>query len=177
VAEAAWTIRRANQADAGVLALIGAATFLETFAEVHTGDEIVAHCAAEHSPAAYMRLLGADADAWVAQTSLTGAPLGYAILGRPDLPGSRPGDLELKRIYTLSRLHGTGAGAALMAAVLAQAAARGAERLLLGVYSGNPRAIALYRKAGFERVGEHRFIVGETGYEDWILARRISRPG
>ena len=177
MAEAPWTIRRAGSADAGALALIGAATFLETFADMHTGAEIVAHCAAEHSPAAYERLLGADTDAWIVETVPTGAPLGYAILGKPELPGSRPGDLELKRIYTLSRLHGTGAGASLMAAALAQTAARGAERLLLGVYSGNARAIAFYRKAGFERVGEHRFIVGETGYEDWILARQIQSPG
>lgn len=57
-----WSIRLAGAADAKALALIGAATFLETFAEVHTGAEIVAHCEAEHSVSAYERLLGPDTD-------------------------------------------------------------------------------------------------------------------
>ena len=169
----AWSIRSAGPADAGSLALIGAATFLETFAEVHTAAEIVAHCAMEHSLAAYLRLLDAETDAWLAETSATGAPLGYAILAPPDLPGARPGDLELKRIYTLSRLHGSGAGPALLAATLARAQERGAARLLLGVYSGNARAIAFYGKAGFARIAAHRFLVGGTGYEDWVLAREL----
>lgn len=174
----AWSVRPAGAADAAALALIGGATFLETFAEVHTGPEIVAHCAAQHSVAAYLRLLADATDAWLAETAGTGAPLGYAVLAPPDLPGAGAGDLELKRIYTLSRLHGSGAGAALLAAALARARARGAARLLLGVYSGNPRGIAFYQKSGFARIGEHRFMVGETGYEDWIMARDLTvEPG
>ena len=52
-----WSIRQAEAADADALALVGAATFLETFASVHTGAEIVAHCREEHSAAAYARML------------------------------------------------------------------------------------------------------------------------
>jgi ribosomal protein S18 acetylase RimI-like enzyme len=168
-----WSIRQAGLADVKTLALIGSATFLETFADVHTGAEIVAHCEAEHSIPAYERLLGPETDVWLAETAVTAAPAGYAVLAQPDLPGHRPGDLELRRIYTLSRLHGTGAGAALMERAVARAQERGAARLLLGVYSGNARAIAFYRKVGFDRIGEHRFFVSQTGYEDWILAREF----
>ena len=44
-----WTIREAGEADAPALALIGAATFLETFAGILDGDAIVGHCAAQHN--------------------------------------------------------------------------------------------------------------------------------
>ena len=47
-----WTIREAGADDAAALALIGAATFLETFAGILDGDAIVAHCAAKHCDAA-----------------------------------------------------------------------------------------------------------------------------
>jgi ribosomal protein S18 acetylase RimI-like enzyme len=156
-------------ADAEALALIGAATFMATFAEVHTGAEIAAHCRNEHSAAAYARLVGAGAEAWLVETA-TAAPVGYAVLAPADLPGQRDGDLELKRIYLLPGYHGGGAGADLMRMVVDRARERGAARLLLGVYSANGRALAYYRKHGFVRIGEHRFFVGATGYDDFVLA-------
>lgn len=165
-----WTIRRASAADADLLALVGAATFLETFAPVHTAAEIVDHCRDEHSPDAYRRLIGPASDAWIVESVPTAAPLGYALLTGADLPGAAPGDLELKRIYVLSRLHGGGAGAELMRSCLARAQERGAKRVLLSVYSKNDRALAFYRKQGFEKISDHRFFVGETGYLDDVLA-------
>ncbi|MCC6919573.1 MAG: GNAT family N-acetyltransferase, partial [Alphaproteobacteria bacterium] len=147
-----WVMRRAGQDDVDLLAIVGAATFLETFADVHTGAEIVAHCRDEHSAAAYAQLFAKGADAWLVETRATGAPVGYAVLTPPDLPGMQPGDLELKRIYFLARLHGSGAAAALIRDVIARAKARGAKRLLLDVYSKNERAIAFYRKYGFEKI-------------------------
>ncbi len=168
-----WTIRRAGWADAEALALIGAASFLATFAEVHTGVEIAQHCRSEHSVVAYERLLQAPADAWLVETTATAAPVGYALLGDADLPGCRNGDLELKRIYLLPGYHGTGAGAELMQRVLERARERGAKRLLLGVYSGNARALAYYRKHAFQKIADHRFFVGETGYDDVVLALQL----
>ncbi|CAN7580404.1 GNAT family N-acetyltransferase [Bosea sp. LjRoot90] len=47
----------------------------------------------------------------------------------------------------------SGLGQALLAAHLAQLAARGAARLFLEVEEGNAPAIALYRRLGFETVG------------------------
>jgi len=169
-----WTIRRATPADADLLALVGAATFLETFAPVHTGAEIVDHCLAEHSAEAYRHLIVPESDAWIMETAPTAAPVGYALLTSADLPGAAAGDLELKRIYVLSLLHGSGAGAELMRLAVARARERGAKRLLLSVYSENDRALAFYRKQGFEKIGDHRFFVGETGYLDYVLAAPLA---
>lgn len=170
-----WAIREAGAEDADLLALIGAASFLETFADVHTGQEIVAHCGAHHSASAYRALLAKGADAWLIETSTTQAPVGYAVLTDADLPGAaEDGDLELKRIYMLSRLHGTGAAAELMRLVVDRARRRGARRLLLDVYSKNDRAIAFYRKYGFAKIADVRFLVGGTGYDDIVLAADLA---
>lgn len=166
----AWAIRRADAADADLLALIGTASFLETFADVHTGAEIVEHCGLHHSADAYRALLAKGADAWLIETGATKAPIGYALLTDVDLPGAEPGDLELKRIYMLSRLHGTGAAAELMRLLMERARERGARRLLLDVFSKNDRAIAFYRKFGFAKIADVRFFVGATGYDDIVLA-------
>ncbi|QDZ06757.1 GNAT family N-acetyltransferase [Sphingomonas panacisoli] len=167
-----WRVREAGADDADALALVGGATFLETFAGVLAGDAIVGHCGRQHTTDAYRSVLTNGGRAWLAELDPGNAPVGFALLTKPDLPGARAGDIELKRIYALARFHGTGIGRALMAAVVA--ATSGFERLLLGVYAGNTRAIAFYRKQGFEPIGERRFDVGGKLYDDLVLAKPLT---
>ncbi len=172
-----WTIRQATSLDADRLALIGSATFLETFAGVLEGSAIVLHCEREHSRIAYERYLLAGYLLWLAETNVGQAPIGFSLLGKTDLPGSASdgSDIELKRIYTLSRFHGNGLGAALMQQAVAHATDHGFHRLLLGVYAGNDRARAFYAKSGFDKIADRRFRVGDREYEDVVLARQIAR--
>ena len=174
-AQPAVTIRRAGLDDAERLSQIGAATFLETYSELIDGANMTAHCARQHSRSAYEAYLADPAcAAWLAELTETGAPIGYALNCPPDLPiAAEPGDIELKRIYVLSRFHGTGAGKRLMEAAADDARARGAPRLLLGTYQDNRRAIAFYRKHEFELAGTRQFLVGERLYDDVVLARRL----
>lgn len=167
-----WTIREAGPEDASALALIGAATFLETFAGILDGDAIVGHCAAQHSDAAYRAHLADGARAWIAEAQPSGAPVGFVLVGKPDLAAAGEGDIELKRIYSLSRFHGSGLGAALMQQALG--AACGHRRLLLGVYARNERALAFYRKQGFADLGTRQFNVGGKLYDDLVLARPLA---
>jgi diamine N-acetyltransferase len=169
-----WQVRKAEPDDIGRLALVGAATFLETFAGVLEGDAIVSHCAQEHGPEAYRALLSpAQSAAWLIEAAEGGGPLGYALVAPPKLAQAEPHDLELKRIYSFSRMHGSGAGAVLMARAVGHAETLGARRLLLGVFKGNLRAIAFYRRHGFDPVGERRFRVGSRDYEDVVLAKNL----
>jgi len=167
-----WRVREAGADDAPALALVGAATFLETFAGLLAGGAIVAHCAREHSANAYRRHLANGARAWLAEIDPGAAPVGFGLLAEPDLPGARSGDVELKRIYVLSRFHGSGLGAMLMAEAIA--AAEGSfERLLLGVYAGNVRALAFYHKHGFTPVVRRQFDVGGELYDDIVHAKPL----
>ena len=173
--EEAWAdVRRAVRADVTALSLVASATFLETFAGVIEGADIVAHCVKEHSVGVYDALLtNDDAAAWLAESRQGAAPVGYAVLNRPKLPAAGLDDLEIKRIYVLSRFHGTGVGADLMSEALDEAKRRGARRALLGVYSQNHRALAFYAKHGFTRIGERDFKVGANTYFDHVLARAL----
>jgi len=168
-------VRRAGPEDAGRVALAAQASFLETFAGLLEGADILAHCEREHAAEVYRRwLANAAAALWLAETEHGASPVGYALMAPPDLPvPTSDGDLELKRIYLLSRYQGGGAGQALLAAVIEEARRREASRLLLGVYAGNDRAIAFYRRNGFVRIGERQFQVGETPYQDLVFARML----
>jgi len=46
----------------------------------------------------------------------------------------------------------------------------------LGVWEHNPRAIAFYRKWGFEAVGEHVFVVGTDPQRDLVMTRSALAP-
>ncbi len=171
-------IRRAAADDAARLALVGQATFVETFAGVLDGDDIVAHCERQHSVAAYERWLAdGEIQLWLAEVAPGRAPVGFVMTAPCALPiaGIGADDLEVKRISLLQRFHGSGVGARLMQTAVDYARAQGKRRLLLGVYSGNERALAFYQRQGFERVGERPFTVGAHQYRDFVLARAVTK--
>lgn len=168
------SLRSCGPAEAQALALVGAATFLETFAGILEGEHILEHCARKHSAESYRSLLAEPlAAAWLAE--VRSAPVGYALVTPPvELPVPlEQDDLELKRIYLLSRFQGIGIGLQLMECAREYARTHGAQRLLLAVYQGNPRAIAFYRRRGFAEVGTRTFHIGQGTYHDLILAANL----
>jgi ribosomal protein S18 acetylase RimI-like enzyme len=164
-----FEIRPSTAVDAPTLSLLGQATFLDAFAGILDGPDILAHCARAHA---------ADCTRPGSRTSDTGsgwrsqrpglAPVGYAVLAPSDLPvpDPRPDELEVKRIYLLNRFQGSGLGGRLMATAIEQARVRRLPRLLLGVYSENAAAIGFYRRLGFETIGHRSFTVGATVCDD-----------
>lgn len=172
-----FTLRRAGPGDEHALALVGAATFLDAFIYDIPGPDLIAHCARHHSSDAYADFLS-EGDprwaCWLAEHSATGAPIGYAVTCPPDLPGDPgPCDIELKRIYCLSRVHGAGVGQALFDATLHHAHGLDAQSFWLGTYEENARAIAFYRRNGFETVARRQFQVGGQLFDDIVMARTL----
>ena len=155
--------------DVAALSLIGAATFLETFAGQLDGVAITEHCRSRQSEGYYRTALSGGCTAFLAEAFPGRAPVGFALVGPADLPGASEGDLELKRIYILSRFQGNGTGSALMNAALKVAASY--RRLLLGVYAQNAAAQAFYRRKGFTPIGRRDFYVGGVAYDDTVYAK------
>jgi ribosomal protein S18 acetylase RimI-like enzyme len=156
--------------DQEALALVGAATFLETFAGLLTGPDILAHCRVQHGAAQYAVWL-ADPDYRLCLAELNGAPVGFAVLSPPDLPvAAATDDIELKRIYLLHRFQGEGLGRRLLEWSVSQARSAGKKRLLLGVKADNTAALAFYDRVGFVRIGERKFLVGTMLCDDYILS-------
>jgi ribosomal protein S18 acetylase RimI-like enzyme len=167
------SVRECTVADAPTLALIAAATLLESFPGLVPGDALLAHCAKHHIPAAYVaHFENPVTRAWLAEVPPGAAPVGYALVTAPDFPPglAQDDDLELRRIYLFSKFHAGGAGRTMMALAIASAREQRAKRLLLGVHPQNHRALAFYRKTGFTQVGVRTFQVGTEQFEDPVLA-------
>jgi len=177
------TLRRATPADAAMLALVGAATFLEAFTWMLPGADILAHATKNHTPEAYAAYLAAPDTRITLAVTGDDAPVGFAMLTAPELPSipTFPSDIELKRIYLFSRFRNAPVvgssvrpGQALMDAAISDAIALGRTRLLLGTHAGNDRAIAFYRRNGFTEAGTRTFLVGTQQCCDLIFARPLA---
>ena len=167
-------IRRALPADAAALAAVAAATF-PLACPPHTTDEAKADFIATHLSTANFEgyLADPDRDLFVAEDD--GRALGYTMLVAgdptdPDVAGAittRP-TIELSKVYVLADAHGAGVAAALVAASIEAARARGAAGVWLGVNQENGRANRFYEKNGFALVGEKRFLVGGSYEDDFV---------
>jgi len=55
------------------------------------------------------------------------------------------------------------------------AAEKNKELIWLGVWERNQRAISFYQKFGFEKFGEHDFVLGNDVQTDWLM-KKMLRP-
>ncbi len=175
---AATTIRDAVPGDAAALSRLKLATFREAFLEDHAVPYPVADLVIFEAETYGLERVTAElADpthrTWVvdgADDELTA----YAHVGPCKLPNDavRPGDWEIHQLYLRREAQGGGLGSRLLAHVLdwlADQARPHGNPVWLGVWSGNHRAQALYRRWGFVVVGQHRFHVGSWVDEELTM--------
>ena len=99
---------------------------------------------------------------------LDGKPAGMA----SGIPGERDGVTELISMWVVPEARGHGVGDHLMRAVEAWAVEVGAEVLELAVAPGNEKAIALYRRHGFEDTSQ----LGDelpNGLRELVMAKKL----
>jgi ribosomal protein S18 acetylase RimI-like enzyme len=85
-----------------------------------------------------------------------------------DLPS-----IEIVRIYAVQSGIGRGIGSALMKKCIDIAYEIGKRIIWLGVWEKNERAINFYIKWGFEKFGEHDFVLGNDVQRDWMMKRML----
>ncbi|MBX2989023.1 MAG: GNAT family N-acetyltransferase [Bdellovibrionaceae bacterium] len=168
-------IRRATDADASILAELGRKTFVETFADDNTPEDIALYVAETFGTDQQLREIQ-DPARWIEIAWFAGTAVGFLHLlkGQPDPSVQGPKPLEILRLYVDSRWHGKGVGAALMERSLKIAFDGGFQTLWLGVWERNFRAQAFYRKFGFEIVGQHVFRLGKDEQTDFIMTRELT---
>ena len=171
-------LRRATPADARMLARFGERTFREAFEADNDPEDIDAYVSVTYSIAKQEADLE-DPARLTLIAEQDGTVVGYAQLRHGDVPECvrGPAPVELLRFYVDRGWHGQGIAQAMMAEVIAEATADGSKTLWLGVWERNRRALAFYRKCGFEDVGSHEFVMGRDRQTDRILARSLSDKG
>ncbi|MBK6484233.1 MAG: GNAT family N-acetyltransferase [Chitinophagaceae bacterium] len=81
--------------------------------------------------------------------------------------------LEICRLYVLKAYHDQKVGKLLMEATIELAKKEKMESVVLGVWEDNHRAVAFYKKWGFEKIGTHPFVMGDLIETDWVMEKKL----
>ena len=164
-------LRLALPSDAPSLAVLAERTFRDAFGARNSPGNMDLHCSRVFGADIQLREIG-ERGLVTTLADEGGRLVGYSQLhigkALPAVKAMRPA--ELHRIYVASEWHGRGIGRALMKQARADAARAGCDRLWLGVWEHNPKAMAFYRQLGFEIVGTHAFMLGDERQRDLLMA-------
>ncbi|HWJ69802.1 MAG TPA: GNAT family N-acetyltransferase [Sphingobium sp.] len=171
------SLRAATAQDVAALAALKLTTFRQTFLE-EFAIPYPAHDLARFEAETYgeARIAAELADpahhSWVCEAP-DGTLLAYAHAGPCKLPHPdvTPRSGELYQLYVSRAAQGMGLGRQLLATALDWLATTYPGPLWIGVWSHNARAQAVYAGAGFRKVGEYHFMVGDHRDEEYIFRR------
>jgi diamine N-acetyltransferase len=168
-------IRPATPDDVPSLAVLGADAFVAAFGAANPAGAVEDYVAEAFSVETLESQLRDPLSQWL--VAEVGEELvGMAHLAGGDLPpevvASAP--VQLSRLYTAAGLTSRGVGSMLMDAAIDAATTLGHDVMWLGVWEHNPRAVAFYRRWGFEQVGTVVFRLGDDDQIDLVLRRRLT---
>lgn len=167
-------IRHATVEDAPLVSAFARRVFHDTFAADNDPADMAAYLADAFAPEKQAAEL-AEANCTCLLAECDGALAGMAyVIDRSSSDVVAGAHLvELQRFYVDTPWHGRGVAAALMQAVVETAMTLGGDALWLGVWERNARALAFYRKQGFERVGAKTFRLGADVQTDDVMRRAL----
>lgn len=171
------SIRSATPADAEMLVELARRTFHDAFALANSPENMEAYMSENFTLQKFSAQL-ADPRATFLIAELETTPVAFAKLCEGAAPDCvrGPAPIEIERFYVDQRFHGKGVAHTLMQACLDRARQSGHKTAYLGVWENNHRAIAFYRKWGFEIVGSHVFQMGYEAQNDFLMERSLQEP-
>ncbi|MET0393246.1 MAG: GNAT family N-acetyltransferase, partial [Chitinophagaceae bacterium] len=174
MSDASVTIRVATAEDAALIAEMSQRTFYDTFAAANTTANMDKFLSEQFSIAMLVAEVSEPGNLFLL-AECEGRPAGYARLREDNNPPELAGlpTLEIARIYAVKEMIGQGVGKALMQAAIDIARSGSKQVIWLGVWEKNETAIAFYTRWGFEKFGEHPFILGDDVQTDWLLKREV----
>ena len=169
-------IRIADEMDAELIANISRLTFFETFAADNTKENMEKFMNERFSKEKLVAEVGAPGNIFLLAFDDDG-PAGYVRMKETEQNDNleEMAAIEISRIYSMPHKIGKGVGHLLMQACIDTAKKMNKRRIWLAVWEKNQRAISFYKKWGFERFGEHDFILGDDVQLDWLMKKELSQ--
>ena len=167
-------IRKATAEDASELSAIGVKTFYDTWHPFSEPENLTTYIDTAYSVSAILKELKDPVITYFA--AMDGeCMVGFAKLSRMQELGDwiTGRCLEVCRIYVLQEFHDRKVGKLLMEATIKLAEEEKMEYIVLGVWENNHRAVAFYKKWGFEVIGSHPFVMGTQVDTDWVMRREV----
>ena len=163
-------IKKVTKDDLEKLQAIGRQTFLETFSESNSEENMKSYLEDGFSIEKLTSELNNENSEFYFAT-LSDAIIGYLKLNfgasQTELMDSK--SLEIERIYVPKEFHGQSVGQMLYDKAVQVAKQKNAEYVWLGVWEENSRAINFYKKNGFVAFDKHIFKLGKEEQTDIMM--------
>ena len=169
-------IRQATPNDVQLISVLATTTFYEAYFEQDTPHDLSNYITEsfniEHIT---NQIQGEESVFFVAY--IEGHAVGYAKLDTASTDPSVVTEhtIELKRLYTLERVWGTGVGESLLAHCEKFAIERGSGSIWLGVWQLNERGQRFSKKHGFVKTGTLEFPYGDSVGINDVMEKRLHR--
>ncbi len=168
------SVRTCNAADLDTLLSISIKTFRDSFDEFNSPENMLLYINKTFTRKAIEREMKQPGTVFLLAVD-SKKPAGYAKIKASENPQelTTGSFLEIERLYVHKEYIGKRVGYILMQTCLAYAEKKKCERLWLGVWENNTRAIAFYEKHGFKKFGQHEFILGNDVQTDWLMEKKL----
>ena len=167
-------IRKINIDDLEALKNLSIQTFMETFEEVNTEEDMQKYLDEKLSiEKLKTELENPNSEFYFAENNEE--ILGYLKLNFKDAQTEKLAEnhFEIERIYVLKAFLGQKSGQILFDKAIEIGREKNLEYVWLGVWEENHRAIRFYGKNGFEIFGKHDFVLGEDVQTDLLMKMKI----
>ncbi len=166
------TLRSPTPEDLPKLAALGRDTFVETFGDLYTPEDLNFFLEEAYHDQVVAEEL-ADPGLTHQIIEYQEQLIAFAKIGPVHVPVDKPapGSMELGQLYVLREFLGQGLGDKLMTWALDRFAAFNPPELYVSVFSENERAIRFYQKYGFQKCGEYGYPVGNHIDLEWIMKK------
>ena len=168
------SIKEATAADAALIADLSRQTFYDSFVADNTLENMDKFMNEQFTREELMEEVGAAGNIFLL-AYVGDEVVGYARLREatnPLLIENGP-VIEIARIYAIQQSIGKGVGSTLMQQCIDIARQKNARVIWLGVWEKNQKAIAFYTKWGFEKFGDHVFMLGNDPQTDWLMKKGL----
>jgi ribosomal protein S18 acetylase RimI-like enzyme len=170
-----FTVRKANPDDLHQLVRLSRQTFVEAFGSQNKPENMEAYMDPAFSELQLQAELQDPGSVFflIFSNKEDEDSVGYAKLRNSKKQAALGGyrAVEIQRIYVLERFRGWNVGKLLMQTCLDTAVQLGYQVVWLGVWERNPRAIAFYRRWGFERFSDYLFRFGDEDQTDLLFLK------
>lgn len=168
------TICEADACDVETLQHVGRQTFMETFAERNTAENMQRYLEDNFGREQVLEeLANPHSRFYLAWDG--GTPIGYLKVnfGQAQTDVYDEDSLEIQRIYVLQAYHGKKVGQMFYEKALEIALAEKKAYLWLGVWEENFRAMRFYQKNGFVAFSTHPFVMGDDVQTDILMKKPL----
>jgi ribosomal protein S18 acetylase RimI-like enzyme len=171
-------IMRADVSNAAMIATIGKKAFRASFEHLFKSrEELFEYLEYTYDPVKLAKSIRKENNyyflAW-----LNGEPVGFAKVKKDSLNDQIESisQIELQKIYVLKECQGRGVGTALLNEVKNLARDIYPDYIWLDTHISNEKAIRLYERSGFKKIGKYHFTIGTQVFEYHLMGFAVAVP-